>query len=171
MRLIPRFAAVVVIAALVPAPAVAQWVEHKPHGAGFRVEMPAAPKVSQSDAPTAIGKIKMTMALVDRGGVAYIVSYNDYPPEAIKGKSFDDLLDGVRKAQVGNNSLRTDEQITIGEYPAHHIVIDTVQGYVSVTRIVLVRARLFQAIYVGPKGTEDSNDAKRFINSFQLVDR
>jgi hypothetical protein len=33
----------------------------------------------------------------------------------------------------------------------------------------MVEARLFQAIYVGPKGSEDGDDAKRFIASFQLV--
>ena len=48
------------------------------------------------------------------------------------------------------------------------LIIDTAQGQVVVSRIVMVENRLFQALYVGPKGSEESADAKRFIGSFQL---
>ena len=170
MRLLPRFVAILALSAAAAAPALAQnWVEHKPDGIGYRDEMPAAPAITTRDVPTAVGPIKATMALVDRGAVGFIVSHNDYPPQAIAGKSPDDLLDGIRSGQVGRHTLRAEEKITIGDKPARHIVIDTAQGQVIVTRIVMVESRLFQAIYVGPKGSEDGNDAKRFIASFALV--
>ena len=170
MRLLPRFVVLLALAA-VPAgnQALAQnWVEHKPDGIGYRVEMPAAPKITARDVPTAIGPIKTTMALVDRGAIAYIVSHNDYP-DSIKNTPKDQLLDTLRNGQVGAHKLRGEEKIEISGQPARHIVIDTAQGQVIISRIVMVEARLFQAIYVGPKGSEDGDDAKRFIASFQLV--
>ena len=170
MRLLPRFAAAVALAVFVAAPALAQnWVEHKPEGVGYRVEMPETPKISARDVPTAVGPIKTTMALVDRGAIGYIVSHNDYPAAAIAGKSPDDMLDGIRGGQVGQHKLRSEEKITMGDKPARHLIIDTAQGQVVVSRIVMVQNRLFQALYVGPKGSEESADAKRFIASFQLV--
>lgn len=171
MRLLPRLAVLLAVAAL-PAgnQALAQnWVEHKPDGIGYRVEMPAAPRITARDVPTAIGPIKTTMALVDRGQIAFIVSHNDYPADAIKATPKEQLLDGIRNGQVGNHKLRGEERITISGQPARHLVIDTAQGQVILSRIVMVEARLFQAIYVGPKGSEDGDDAKRFINSFKLV--
>lgn len=172
MHLLPRFAAVVALAAFVAAPAQAQnWVEHKPAGIGYRIEMPAAPQIQARDVPTAIGPIKTTMAVVDRGSIAYIVSHNDYPAAAIQGKSPDDLLDGIRNGQVGTHQLRSEQKIDMGGRPARHLVIETAQGQVILSRIVMVEARLFQAIYVGPRGTDAGEAAQRFINSFALVDR
>src|SRR5688572_29048004 len=71
MRLLPRLAVLLVLAA-VPAgnQTLAQnWIEHKPDGIGYRIEMPAAPKILSRDVPTQIGPIKTTMALVERGRV------------------------------------------------------------------------------------------------------
>lgn len=173
MWLLPRLVVALGLAAI-PAgnPALAQnWVEHKPAGIGYRIEMPAAPTVTTRDVPTAVGPIKTTMVMVDRGAIGFIASHNDYPPDAIKGKTPDALLDGVRNGQVGAHRLRAERRITMGGHPARHIVIDTARGQVIVSRIVVVEARLFQAVYVGPKGSEDGDDAKRFIGSFQLVER
>ena len=169
MRFLPRLAVVVALAVPVAAPAHAQWVEHKPDGIGYSIEMPAAPQITSRDIPTQIGPIKATMALVDRGRIAFIVSHNDYPADAIKATPKDQLLDGIRNGQVGAHKLRGEEKITISGQPGRHIVIDTAQGQVIVSRIVMVEARLFQALYVGPKGSEDGDDAKRFMASFKLV--
>lgn len=170
MRLLKHAAVLLVVAAAAAAPAQAQtWVEHKPAGIGYRIEMPAAPQITARDVPTQLGPIKTTMALVDRGSVAFIVSHNDYPADAIKATPTEQLLDGVRNGQVGVHKLLGEEKIEISGKPARHIVIETAQGQVIVSRIVMVEARLFQALYVGPKGSEAGDDAKRFIASFQLV--
>jgi hypothetical protein len=171
MRLLTRLVLIAALSGALAAPAAAQsgWVEHKPAGIGYRIEMPAAPRVTQRDVPTQIGPIKTTMALVDRGAIAFIVSHNDYPAEAVKAVPKETMLDNIAKGQVGAHKLRTQESVTIGGQPARHLVIDTAQGQVLVSRLVMVEARLFQVIYVGPKGSEDGDDAKRFIASFDLV--
>ena len=73
MRFLSRLAVIVAFAAI-PAgnQALAQWVEHKPAGIGYRIEMPAAPQIQSRDIPTAVGPIKTTMALVDRGPIGFI---------------------------------------------------------------------------------------------------
>ena len=154
------------------APAFAQdWAEYKPAGAGYRVEMPGAPKITVKDAPTAIGPIKTTLAIIERGTVAFIVGHNDYPPQAIAGRPLDEVLDGIVQGQVGRNTLRDKQTITISERPGRAAIIDTPQGQVIVSRAVMVETRLYQAIYVGPKGSETGEDAKRFLDSFALVER
>jgi len=154
------------------APALAQeWIEYKPAGVGYRVVMPEAPKLTAQDVPTAVGPIKATLAIVERANTAFIVGHNDYPPQAIAGRSMDEVLDGIVQGQVGRNRLREKQSITISERPARFAIIDDAQGQVIVSRAVMVETRLFQAIYVGPKGSETGEDAQRFLNSFALVDR
>jgi hypothetical protein len=165
-------AVLAVMAVSAVAPAFAQdWAEYKPAGVGYRVEMPGAPKITVQDAPTAIGPIKTTLAIVQRGNVAFIVGHNDYPPQAIAGRPLDDVLDGIVRGQVGQNTLRDQQKITISERPGRSAIIDTAQGQVIVTRAVMVETRLYQAIFVGPKGSETGEDAGRFLGSFVLVER
>lgn len=162
--------AVMAVSGVVPAFAQ-DWAEYKPAGVGYRVEMPGAPKITVQDAPTAIGPIKTTLAIVERGGTAFIVGHNDYPAQAIAGRSVEDVLDGVVRGQAGANTLRDLQKVTISERPGRSAIIDTAQGQVIVSRAVMVEIRLYQAIYVGPKGSETGEDAKRFLESFALVER
>lgn len=163
--------AILVLAAAAGPAAAQEWVEHRPPGIGYRIEMPEAPKQRAQDVPSAAGPIKAVLAFVDRGNVGFIVSHSDYPASAFDGRSMETVLDDIVKGQVGRNTLREQGPIAISGRPGRAAVIDGAQGLVIVTRAVLVETRLFQAIYVGPKGSETGDDAKRFLGSFALVER
>jgi len=161
-----------VVTVSLAAPALAQdWIEHKPDGVGYRVEMPGTPKITSQDVPTAVGTIKTTIATIDRTAIAYMASHNDYPPQVVAGRQPEEVLDGIVRGQVGQHTLREEQKVTISQRPARHVVIDTAQGQVIVIRAVLVETRLFQVLYVGPKGSEAGADPKRFLESFALVER
>jgi len=52
------------------------------------------------------------------------------------------------------------------------LILDDKDGFVFLSQIVLVGTQLNQAIFVSKtKGAEESADAKRFIDSFAVVDR
>jgi len=168
MRIIACLFAFVFAAA---APAFAEeWIVYQPPGVGYRVELPANPTIQTRDVPTAAGPVKNTMAVVDRTSYAFIISHNDYPQAVVSAAPPEKLLDGVRDGQTQNRTLKSETPVKLGKYDARQLIIEDAAGRVFVSRFTLVGTRLFQAIYVGSKGSETSPDATRFINSFTIVD-
>ena len=56
-----------------------------------------------------------------------------------------------------------------GNAPARRVVIDIPHSnQAAEALIVLDDHRLFQAVYVGPRGTQSTEEAKRFLSSFAL---
>lgn len=53
--------------------------------------------------------------------------------------------------------------------PARHLLIDMPQDNFADMLMVLDGHQLLQAIYIGPQGTEEPPEARRFLNSFALV--
>lgn len=170
-RFLSRFL-LLALAVLSAAPAAAQaWVEYKPEGAGYRVELPEPPKLRNERTSTRGGPADVYMAFVDRGPVAFIVGHTDYSPAALQGRDPDAVLDDVVRGQAGRNTIREMKPTAISGRPGRFAIIEAPQNQVLVSRTVVVGNRLFQAIYVGPAGSEVGDDARRFLDSFALVDR
>lgn len=166
-----KFARAIAIVLTFTGPAWAQtWSEYRPAGAGYRIEMPDTPQVSSNEVTTKIGRIQITMAMIDKNPIAFIVGHNDYPKDYVAGTTADKILDGVRDGQVGKDKLIGEERLKMDTYPARRISI--LKGKeITVSHIVLVGTRLYQASYIGPLGTEKGADAQRFMNSFAVVAR
>jgi hypothetical protein len=154
--------------------AQAQWIEYRPPGVGFRVELPGEPQRSEKDVPTKVGPIRMHMAAVPVGDdVVFMAIHSSYPP-GVLSEDRQAVLDSGRNGGVANvkGKLRSEERITVGGMPGRKIVIDIPQGQqASVAIFVLSGDDLYQAVAVVPAGQEDSADVQRFINSFALVPR
>lgn len=164
--------AVAILALALTGPASAQsWAEYRPAGVGYRIEMPGTPQVSSEDVSTALGPIKNTTALIDKGSVAFLVSHNDYPKDAMARSTPDKLLDGVRDGHVGKEGkLISEQRLTMNKSPARRMLIQKGDQIVF-SQIALGGVRLYQAVYVGPLGTEKDADVKRFLDSFAIVAR
>src|SRR5690349_7628329 len=96
--------------------AIAQtWIEFRPEGIGYSVEMPGQWVLSSQDVATAIGPIKAYMASVNTPTRAYLSMYSIYPADAIRGRPVDAVLDGGRDGAVANvkGKLRSEQKITI----------------------------------------------------------
>ncbi len=133
--------------------------------------MPGTPEVTTSPVQTTWGQIPTTMAVIDNGPIGFIVSHNDYPESELAQRSANSILDAVRDGQVGKeNKLISEQRLTMNKYLARRILIQE-GDQIIVSQIVLAGQRLYQAIYVGPPGTENGADAKRFIDSFAIVAR
>lgn len=163
--------ALVGLFALIGVAAAQQWVEHRPTGAGYRIEFPGKPKLTSDEVPTKAGPIRAFLAQWDREATVFLVAHAVYPPGGLAADR-DAVLDGARNGGVqrAQGRLRQERRLTVDGAPARRIVFDVPKGnQVGVALIVLNGNNLYQAIVVAPAGQETAADIDRFLKSFALV--
>lgn len=162
------FAAVALLAA-VPAYGEDAWHEYRSGEGHFAVTFPGVPKASR-DRPDQHGAVSYEF-VVDQGALAYVVSLTEYPKGTLAGKSATRLFDQARNDLIKNSTelLRVDKPITLDHHPGREVVIEDKDGYVQDLHIYLAGDRIYEVITGGPKGSENSADAKRFHASFRIL--
>src|SRR6266436_8180777 len=89
------------------------WTAFSPEGGRYRVDMPAAPKVSTAPIPVGPGQtVPMTEAEVRLGNVGYLASWVDYPERIARAASADLMLDRIRDGSSAGNTLRAEKKLT-----------------------------------------------------------
>jgi len=159
------------LSVLVLGPALGEdWIEYRPAGMGYRIELPKAWTLDSKDVPTDVGLIKMQMATVDGGSTVYMSIYSDFPQSHIDRTPADLLLDNARNGAVKNvkGTLLSEQKFKLGGHPGRHIVVDTPSARVSQS-LVLHKTTLIQAIYVGAAGDETRPDVVRFFKSLAIA--
>lgn len=158
-------------AAFLPETVSAQgWMEYKPEGGRFRVDLPALPKIAIVQVPIGNGNtVPMTEATSVVSRVAYIASYVDYPPTVTKGAAADVILTHVRNSAATGNSYRDEKKLQIGRVEGREFTVVQGNGNVAVTRIYWARGRLFQLVVDGKAGIENQPATRQFLESFALV--
>jgi hypothetical protein len=156
-----------------------QWIEYRPSGEGFRLEMPQAPQVTSRVFQHKIGPLNLVLADVEYPDRSFSVSYFDMPKDKIKNavKNAESILDGARDGAVrgmtidGNNAvLRSEQRLNMNGYPGREIVVDIAAlNLVSVMRIVLVQNRQYTVGFSGFAGSETQSEVSRFMNSFVIL--
>lgn len=138
-----------------------QWVEHRPAGAGYRVEFPSPPKVISEDH----GRLVMNRASVANkdNSRALMVSHTVYlsGPMVTLGQA------PQRFAQQGHQVLsRTD--VTVSGKPAQRLVVKDPKGYVVESVSVIQGRTLIQVTYASQTG-EPTPQSRKFFASFAIV--
>jgi len=147
-----------------------RWIEYKPDGGRYRVEMPAIPKTATVPVPTGGGAtvpMAEATAVVDR--VAYVASYVDYPASVTKNAAADVILTQVRNGSAAGNTWRDEKKLQLGRSEGREYTVVQANGNVAVTRVYWVRGRLYQLVVDGKAGVETRPDTRRFLESFNLV--
>ncbi len=158
--------------ALAVPPALAQtWIEFRPEGVGYSVEMPGEWRPTTEDVKTAIGPLKARRAAVTVGRRAFITTYIVYPEDAIRAQPVATMLDGTRDGTVANvkGKLRNEERLTVNDLPAREVIIDAPNNLVVIARYFLLRNTLIQALTAGARGVETEADTRRYLNSLKVV--
>jgi hypothetical protein len=156
----------------IPVRASAQtWTEYRPAGVGFSLEMPGQWTADVKDIDTAIGLVKGYMASIEMEGRAYLSMYIPYPPDRVRGKPVQPILDGARDGAVSNvhGHLRSEEQVTVGNFAGRQLVIDAPNDLVLVHKFFMMDAILVQAVVVGHPGVEKDPSTLHFLQSLKLV--
>jgi hypothetical protein len=161
----------VLMAFVVPLTTVAQsWIEYRPAGGRYRVEMPDTPIVQTEDIKTDDGRtVTQIRAVVERRRTAYVVAHIDYPEDVGRDASPDTLLKRMRDGMIQNRRLRRDVALTVSGEAAREFVAVGTDGLTIIMRGVWSGNRLFQIIVGGADGVEAQPDTMRFLDSFSLV--
>ncbi|HKB57728.1 MAG TPA: hypothetical protein VKC51_09070 [Lacunisphaera sp.] len=139
----------------------------------FAVDMPQPVKRDTSEINSGLGKGIMHLFSNDGpNSTAYILSYNDYPAGSIakldREKVYGDIIKGVVDSLKG--VVRSNVAHKLGDAAGHeYILVNEKDKFVSRTRCYFVGDRLYQIMYLGPIGTENSKEALRFLDSFRLL--
>jgi hypothetical protein len=165
-------ALLLVVVACASSQAVAQtWIEFRPDGVGYSVEMPGKWVEQVQDVQSVMGPTKLHIATVDLGARAYITMYSSYPADAVRARSMVEILDGARQGALANvkeGKLRTEVDLTVNMHPGRQIIIDT-PNLVLVLRYVLAGSTLVQAIVGGPRNMESEPVTMRFLESLKIL--
>ncbi|HAA31297.1 MAG TPA: hypothetical protein DCE56_30785 [Cyanobacteria bacterium UBA8553] len=148
----------------------------------FTVLMPGTPRhltlsVNTQDA----GIVNLNMFLVERNqeSVIYGVGYNDYPISYIQQlnqkKLIEHALDLGRDAAIrgSQGSLQSERRISLGGYPGREIRYTRPGGKITITRMYLVKQRLYQVTVETTQQKQRylSKSIEGFLNSFSLLSR
>jgi hypothetical protein len=152
-------------------PAAAEWVEYKPDGGGYSVEMPGAWTTKVEEVDTAIGKLRSPVATVVAGDRAYMTMYTKYPENHVKSQSATAILDGAREGALANikGKLRKEDQVMVSNFPGREIIIEAPNGLVLVNRYFLMELTLVQALVAGPTNVDSDSNTRRYLDSLKAL--
>jgi hypothetical protein len=148
------------------------WQTFTSEADGFSVDMPGEPQASQQTTDSALGEITFYFFQLTDGKVQYAVSYNDYPVAAEDLDAEQVLSNAIQGAAQGGEVQNMQTVEVQG-----HTAVDgeiTIQEVAHVWyRGILVDKRLYQLIVTAPEAgnAEFADEARRFIESFVLLDR
>jgi hypothetical protein len=123
----------------------------------------------------ATGKIDLHIFLGNQGDLAYAVAYADYPPDIVRKGNPEKILDGASLGMVShiNGKLVRETKIEIEGYPGRELLIEvTIQAGVPGTvkgRVFLVGNRIYQMMWIAPKGQASLKALDDFLQSFRLL--
>ncbi|HKD37598.1 MAG TPA: hypothetical protein VKB78_12390 [Pirellulales bacterium] len=139
----------------------------------FTISFPGKPEVSSSTIKAPIGDMELHVFRATRGGKeSYTLTYNDYPPDSLKGADSDKILDAARDGGVGTTHGKVTKETKIAKsdknLPSRELEID-IQGITAYARLLLAGNRLY-VIMAYPDGSGGSaSRAKQFLDSFKLT--
>lgn len=159
MRFVVALVTLVLTSAL-PAAAQAQnWVEYRPEGIGFRIEMPNKPKLETKQAKSGVSY----NAVAAVGNSAFLVIYGEKDDKKVDA---DILLDAVVKGQSEDKKVLGVKKEKLGGLPARRVRLRDSDDDEYEIRTVILDGRLVQALFVGPL---DDPLGRRFLDSLVLL--
>ncbi len=105
--------------------------------------------------------------------MGYLVSYADYPADLVARSGVDVVLNGISIGVIADTggSLVSQTDITVYGYTATELVINSPDGESRLwMRIFLVEKRVYHISLVASVESVNAEDAKRFFESFRLLD-
>ncbi len=142
----------------------------QPKGGHFAIRFPGRPKENTQSTKTDLGTLKVytaTYALPD--GNVYLVSFTEFPAEAVKPDLRGTLYDGVVNGIKGKDGMLvgTEKEIEIGKEKGREVVIDKGKQQTRF-RVVVKDDRLYQIALVGSGEFATGKAATAFLDSFEF---
>jgi hypothetical protein len=176
-----QLAAVFLVMAAASATAWAQapaWKEVAPPGCQCSVQMPGEPTESKQSFDTDIGKVDAYMYILpaDGGTTAFLLGYNDYNKEKVKGANKQKMLEGAKNGAVTNvkGKLIGEKKVEVAGYPGIEIEVevppkDGQPASKVFARIVIANNRLYQTLVVMKASGVRGLDVRKFLDSLKIT--
>jgi hypothetical protein len=111
-------------------------------------------------------------AVAESGESAYLVAHSDYSPQAMAGGADAILDEAVRDAVAAiAGQTQSQEEIKVLGHPGREVRFEGRDegGALSAhSRIFLVDNRMYQLLWLGPRGAEKPAEVQHFFDSFRL---
>ena len=148
--------------------------EYSPQAGKFSIRFPGKPKESNQTTKSPIGEVKVfTATYATSDGNVYMVSYSDLPMGATKPENHDTFFDGIKEGLRGKEwKINNDKKIEFGtdKLPGREIELEKEKvSQRAKFRVILRDNRLYQTAVVGTPSFIRSEDAKMFLESFELT--
>lgn len=169
-----RAALLSLVATGIATPAAAQqWVTFQPGGlTGFRIDFPARPTVSGSNAAgTRYGmSATVTAKVTTDDGITFHVTYTAYPA-GTASREPNKVLDTVLLGRTAVGTIKLQHRFDFQGHPALRSIVDW-HGPRPLMIVALDVTRgdwLYSAYCFAPRGLENSPAIARFLSSFILL--
>ena len=152
-----------------------RWEKYSSADGRFSVHMPGEPIGNKVIIDTDFGRTYLYIYMLNKkdDDFAYSVSYFDYPLGVLQEKTIDRALDDARDGAVANigGVLVNESKISMGKYPGREITVDVANGVAFVKiKLFLANKRLYQATVTTSKEKSTSNNLRRFLKSFEILE-
>ncbi|HTR85419.1 MAG TPA: hypothetical protein VMI56_13140 [Reyranella sp.] len=152
-----------------PAAASSQWLEYRPAGRGFRIELPGVPTEQDATVQTGIGPVINHVAAVGGESWAFTLQYADFP-SAMSSQPTSTTLRNTRNGELREATLRSEMDLTVSGLPAKRLAfVKNDNSFVVHSLIVVKGLRVYQAIHTVRPGMEKPADIDHFIRSFAIL--
>jgi hypothetical protein len=157
-----------------PPPASVQsstWKLFIPDDKRFSARFPSDPNRESGIVNAPDGRIEFIQYMSKVRDILYTVSYGDYPNNALKGLSSEQLLDNARNGAVENvqGKLLSETIISKGNYPGREITVKVEPNSVITAQIVLNDNRLYSLMVVTPADQLFTSHRREFFDSFSIL--
>jgi hypothetical protein len=161
--------AVLLLALAFAAHAAEPWQEVRSKEGAFAALFPADPKISIEPPDPSGGVTNVFLASLDK--MDFEVSYTDYGARAFAGRSLEAIYNLARDDLVKGQPVKllADRKIMLDGLPGREVVFAEADGYTQDYRFFVMQSRIYAIVAGGPAGTENSPEAKRFLESFKLI--
>ncbi|MDG3008161.1 hypothetical protein [Paludisphaera mucosa] len=139
-----------------------------PDGA-YKVAFPEPPKTNEWPQKSIVGDVTLHTATFDKGGIARMVAWAQFPEQALREKRLSELLD--QAVQFGGPVSRRQENVNaieMGRHPGREIEFQDLP-YAGAIRVLIAGDRLYHIRMTGRASDMGPDDAKAFVRSFELV--
>ncbi|MBC7930744.1 MAG: hypothetical protein H7Z38_09315 [Rubrivivax sp.] len=148
---------------------------------GFTAQVPGKAEKQTQSVSTAVGPVTFNTFSVEHRSEAFIVGYNDFPAAALANVDAEQLLNNAKTGAVQNvgGKVTGEKSITMAGHPGKEFVGEGVspgtdssgkkQEATFTARIYWAKPRLYQVLYIHPKGSAASETGQKFLDSFQIA--
>jgi hypothetical protein len=139
----------------------------------YRIRFPGNPKVSEQTVKTALGELNVVIATyATSDGNILMVSYTDYPAEAVQPSKVATLFDEIRdRLKSSEGKIAPGEkEFTIGpeHHPGREFVLEKGRQRIK-CQLILRGQRLYQLVAMGSADFLKGRDATAFFKTFELI--